>query len=793
MKPLRAILLSALLLPVSLQAAGTTDLPEPWKSFAAYAPGAPVGWFADARAEALRDDGDPGARAARLRAFLRSEATAPAKAHALAWLGVVGGADALPALEEAARIPELREAAASARRRLEGLPVPEETRAPRAAALDGVVALTTALASADPAEADRRLLRALADPDERVALAVCVALRRGAGTPALAERVLTRLETMPEASRARPLAALAARPGAEEPVRAYLRRALDAGSETARAEAVRRLCPLATPGDVPALLAAAAQTPDAVLAEASAQALRAARHPGVDDALVAALAGKTPFRLAALQALSGRGAATAEPALWVCLTDADPAVAGSAAKALGVVLPPARLESVLERLLAARADPDRETLAALAWDVARRHPERTVAAETLRRTAEKASDLPLRDRLRGQADKLLPKKAAALPDDRPALLPNGGEEVVYLDAGTATEAARGAVRIRRVAGASHTFGASPHPAATVDFGEAVEYSINGLDPAARYVLGLTVWDADGGNRAQEVEVDGKFLLPRFRPLAWRADEPTHARLHLPVPTAASADGALTVRVRRVSGPNAVVGEVWLVRRPAADPRKRVLLVTGDDYPGHRWRETGPEFAALLRADPGLEVTLCESPAVLASPALSEFHAVFLHFKNYTNRLPLGAETGRALETFVKNGGGLVVAHFGCGAFQEWPGFGALAGRVWDPARRGHDPWGAFPVRLVAREHPAVRGLDDFTTTDELYTCLAGEADIHTLAEATSRVDHKPYPMAFVLEPGKGRVFHCPLGHNREALQPAGVRALYLRGTRWAAGLDTPPD
>jgi type 1 glutamine amidotransferase len=790
MKPLpRAALLAALLFQVARSASAPGNLPEPWKTFAAYTPGAPVGWIADARAEALRRDDDPGARAARMLAFLRSDATAPAKAYALGWLGVVGSADALPALEAAAQNPELREAAEAARRRLQGLPVAEESRAPRAAALDGVVALTTALDAADPDGTDRLLLQALGASDERVSLAVCLALRRGAGTPALTAGILARLETLPSSARARPLDALAARPGAEDAVRAFLRRALDAGPATARSGIVRRLGPLAMPDDAPALLAAAGQDQDADLAESAAQALRAARAPGVDAALVAALAGKTPFRLAALRALSDRGAATAEPALWVCLTDADPAVAGSAAKALGVVLPPARLESVLERLLAARADPDRETLAALAWDVARRHPERAVAAETLRRAAEKAATPSLRDRLRGQADKLRPQKAATLPDDRPALLPNGGEELVYLDAGTASEAARGAVRVRRVAGASYTFGDSPHPAATVDFGEVVEYAITGLDPAARLVLGLTVWDADGGGREQEVSVDGQILLPRFRPLAWHADEPTHARLHLPVPAAANADGALTVRVRRLAGPNAVVGEVWLVRRPNGDTRKRVLLVTGDDYPGHRWRETGPEFATLLRADPGLEVTLCESPAVLASPSLAEFHAVYLHFKNYANRLPLGAETGRALETFVKNGGGLVVAHFGCGAFQEWPGFGALVGRVWDPARRGHDPWGAFQVRLVAREHPAVRGLDDFTTTDELYTCLAGEADIQILAEATSKVDQKPYPMAFVLEPGKGRVFHCPLGHNREALQPAGVRALYLLGTRWAAGLD----
>lgn len=86
------------------------------------------------------------------------------------------------------------------------------------------------------------------------------------------------------------------------------------------------------------------------------------------------------------------------------------------------------------------------------------------------------------------------------------------------------------------------------------------------------------------------------------------------------------------------------------------------------------------------------------------------------------------------------------------------------------------------------QHPATSQLTDFTTIDELYTCLAGDTDIRILAEATSKVDHKDYPMAFALEPGKGRVFHCTLGHDLQSLKGDGPRRLYLQGTLWAAGL-----
>ena len=71
----------------------------------------------------------------------------------------------------------------------------------------------------------------------------------------------------------------------------------------------------------------------------------------------------------------------------------------------------------------------------------------------------------------------------------------------------------------------------------------------------------------------------------------------------------------------------------------------------------------------------------------------------------------------------------------------------------------------------------------------LYTCLAGDRKIHQLAAAISKVDKLDYPMAFVHNSGKGRVFHSPLGHDVRAFKAEGARELYRRGVAWAAGLD----
>jgi formylglycine-generating enzyme required for sulfatase activity len=92
------------------------------------------------------------------------------------------------------------------------------------------------------------------------------------------------------------------------------------------------------------------------------------------------------------------------------------------------------------------------------------------------------------------------------------------------------------------------------------------------------------------------------------------------------------------------------------------------------------------------------------------------------------------------------------------------------------------------VDIADPEHPIVKGMKPFETNDELYTSFDGDKPIHVLATATSKVDGQAYPMAFVHQYGKGRVFFCALGHDVNALSVEAVQSLYRRGTAWAAGL-----
>ena len=216
--------------------------------------------------------------------------------------------------------------------------------------------------------------------------------------------------------------------------------------------------------------------------------------------------------------------------------------------------------------------------------------------------------------------------------------------------------------------------------------------------------------------------------------------------------------------------------------------RKVLIVTGIDYPGHKWKLTAPVLAEAIAADKRLEVTVTEEPNDLAGDDLDDYDVIVLHFMDW--EVPDPGPPARAnLKRLIAGGKGLVLVHFACGAFQQWPEFVELAGRVWDPKLRGHDPHGKFTVKITDPQHPAMKGLKDFETVDELYTCLAGPTPIKVLATARSKVDGKDYPMAFVLDYGKGRVLHSVLGHDVQAFASPDVKRLFRNACAWSAGLE----
>jgi type 1 glutamine amidotransferase len=220
------------------------------------------------------------------------------------------------------------------------------------------------------------------------------------------------------------------------------------------------------------------------------------------------------------------------------------------------------------------------------------------------------------------------------------------------------------------------------------------------------------------------------------------------------------------------------------QNPAEKPIR--VLIIDDQSPGYYPMPTATMLRNIIRQDKRFEVVLAEDTEILGTDVPFDYDVLLLHFKNY--RTPKRDAAIKAnLDKFVTEGGGLFVFHFACGAFEDWSGFEKLAGRVWDPKLPPHDPYGRFSVRITDDTHPITKDLGNFETQDELYTCLkSSEVPIHVLAEAVSKVDGKPYPMAFVLEKGQGRTFHTTLGHDDRSLSAVPFQTMIKNALVWCA-------
>ncbi|GHT25682.1 hypothetical protein FACS18942_01350 [Planctomycetales bacterium] len=222
----------------------------------------------------------------------------------------------------------------------------------------------------------------------------------------------------------------------------------------------------------------------------------------------------------------------------------------------------------------------------------------------------------------------------------------------------------------------------------------------------------------------------------------------------------------------------------------ADAKVKILIIDDESEGFYRFEGTAPLLQKTLNNSEKIEAEVINDSEVLASDKIFSYDVLLLHFKNYK---PLKAQeqAQKNLIRFVQNGGGLFIFHFACGAFEDWTEFEKIIGRVWEPDAKKcpkgsyHDRYGKFSIHIVNKEHPISKELTDFETQDELYHCFKpSEVPITVLAEATSNQDGKPYPMAFVLQYGKGRVFHTALGHNAASVSPEGFVKLLTNAVLW---------
>lgn len=746
---------------------------------------------------------------------------AAVRAGAASALGALGRADDVARLLAAAGDADaaVREAAAEA---LAVLPGEGVDQAVLRAAAEGPPAQRAAALEAAAARQSQGLAllldRCLADPGDGVRLAairVCgrggdgsvfprltavLAAERAPALRAEAERALIALgRRLPdEAARVDPIAGALASPGTAPEAAAALLRVLGAlGGE--RALAVVRDCAAhGAPAIQDAALRVLADWPDPSAADDLCTRAAEAQNP-VHRALLLRgalrLAPQTPEPMARLERLRGLLRGPEEGRLWLSALSqvSSPEALDAALGGLGDAEVRAEAAAAAVRIGAAlaRRSP-REVQAAMARVAAAVAGPQAAAA---RGVAVEAGGLEAARRLSLEGR---PERTAALARDLPA----GWSLAAYLDCGVEAEVqAPGGPSLRLAAGQVWLWegaaGAGGVEAATVAFDPGqVVLEVSGLTPDRPWRVGFTWWDFDNNGRRQSVWAGGRRLMGPADLPAWLGRQEPPAAMAVDLPPEGIAGGRVRIAFRREAASNAVVSEVWLASGPAGSlaPRpgkvamKRVLIITGRDYPGHLWAQTAPVLRDAIAQDKRLEVTVSEDPLVLGAPELPGYDAIVLHYMNWEDPGP-GAAAQENFRRTIEGGTGLVLVHFACGAFQGWPEFVRIAGRVWDPKRRGHDPHGPFRVVIIDRTHPVTAAMDSFDTTDELYTCLAGDTPIQILATARSKVDGTDHPIAFTLRYGKGRVFHSVLGHDAAALANPAAGQLFRRAAAWAAGLE----
>jgi type 1 glutamine amidotransferase len=236
------------------------------------------------------------------------------------------------------------------------------------------------------------------------------------------------------------------------------------------------------------------------------------------------------------------------------------------------------------------------------------------------------------------------------------------------------------------------------------------------------------------------------------------------------------------------------------RQPAVEPVP-VLIVTGEN--NHDWRYTTVRIREALESCGRFLVDVTEDPIATFSDskAITKYRCFVLNYYNAKDRE--GFRWGEPAESnflgAVLNGTGVSVVHAANNAFPGWSDYEKLVGDLWRDGT-GHGAYHAFDVKMVDRNHPITRDMPDLIQhTDELYHDLVRTpgVNVRVLATAFSAKEKggtgEDEPMAMVLEFGKGRVFHTPLGHTWPGAEGTKVTwddpaflILLARGTEWAA-------
>jgi uncharacterized protein len=217
--------------------------------------------------------------------------------------------------------------------------------------------------------------------------------------------------------------------------------------------------------------------------------------------------------------------------------------------------------------------------------------------------------------------------------------------------------------------------------------------------------------------------------------------------------------------------------------------KRVLFLYGG-FPGHRPCEVA-KWARGLMHDLAFEVEEIQDPHRFEDD-LTVYDLIVLGWTQAQTTEDLTDKAEQRLIEAARAGTGFAGWHGMTASFRSSLPYSWIVGADFVEHPGGEAVRIPFDVKIVDRQHPVTRGVEDFKVESEQYYMHVDPA-IHVLASTT--FDGEPdvpwmagveMPAVYVKEFGRGRVFYAMGGHEVEEMQRPEMTLLVRQGMEWAA-------
>lgn len=224
---------------------------------------------------------------------------------------------------------------------------------------------------------------------------------------------------------------------------------------------------------------------------------------------------------------------------------------------------------------------------------------------------------------------------------------------------------------------------------------------------------------------------------------------------------------------------------------SADPVK-ILLITGGCCHDYQYQATAiqdsfkeqgveAQWKVVNEGGKGTEAEI----DLYDNPKWADGYDVVIHNECFANTK--SEEYIRKITSAHKAGVNAVVIHCAMHTYRasqvdDWREFLGVTSRR-------HDHQAKYPVKVVAKDHPIMKGFPDnwVTPMDELYIIETLWPNAKPLATSISEKDGSSHPCFWVNEYGKSRVFGTTYGHSNATFAEQTFRVALVRGTLWAAG------